>query len=56
LKQLDPEEIKERLAARRQEGMCKSLADFQALAKQRGYKSGWAYHRWQARQSKTRTP
>jgi superfamily II DNA or RNA helicase len=52
LKQLDPEEIKERLAARRQEGMCKSLADFQALAKARGYKPGWAYHRWQARQGK----
>lgn len=41
-------------AAKRQrwleERECKSLDDWQALAARRGYKSGWAYVRWQARQ------
>lgn len=25
---------------------CRSFQDYQALAKRRGYKPGWAYHRW----------
>jgi len=30
-----------------------SLADFQRIAEERGYKAGWAYHRWQAKQRRT---
>lgn len=29
---------------------CHTLDDWQRLARERGYKSGWAHHRWQARQ------
>jgi hypothetical protein len=28
---------------------CRSLEDFQILAKKKGYKPGWAYHQFQAR-------
>jgi DNA repair protein RadD len=35
---------------RLEERDCETLEDWQALARARGYKSGWAYHRWQARQ------
>ena len=28
---------------------CRSLHDWQELARKRGFKSGWAWHRWQAR-------
>lgn len=35
---------------RREEAACHTLADWQALAAKRGYKSGWAFHRYQARQ------
>jgi hypothetical protein len=36
-------------AKRREEGRAKTLADLQALGMARGYKPGWAMHRWQAR-------
>lgn len=36
-------------AKKKEEGACKTLADLQALGKKRGYRSGWAYFRWQAR-------
>lgn len=36
-------EIRRRL---REENDCKSLEDFQRLARMRGYKPGWAYFRW----------
>lgn len=35
---------------RLEERDCRTLDDWRALAAQRGYKSGWAMHRWQARQ------
>jgi DNA repair protein RadD len=34
----------------KEERECTSLEDWQALARARGYKPGWAYVRWQARQ------
>jgi superfamily II DNA or RNA helicase len=39
---------------RREEGACKTLEEFQALGQSRGYKPGWAAHRWAARQGKTK--
>lgn len=36
--------------AKREEGRCQTLADWQALAARRGYSSGWAWHRFNARQ------
>ena len=36
--------------AKREEGACRTLEDWQALASRRGYSSGWAWHRFQARQ------
>lgn len=35
---------------RMEEADCHTLDDWRALAQQRGYKPGWAMHRWQARQ------
>lgn len=35
---------------RLEESDCHTLDDWRALAMQRGYKMGWAMHRWQARQ------
>jgi superfamily II DNA or RNA helicase len=43
----------EDISKKREEGKCKTLDDFRALAKQRGYKLGWAFFRWQARQRKS---
>ena len=40
----------ERRRLKREESACKTLDDWRALAAQRGYKDGWAYHRFQARQ------
>jgi superfamily II DNA or RNA helicase len=37
-----------------EEGKCRSLADWQALARKRGFKPGWAYFRYQAKQGKQR--
>ncbi len=43
-------------AARRQrvqeERECQSLADFEALGRSRGYKAGWAHHRWTLRKQR----
>lgn len=46
------EEVKraQKWAKRREERDCDTLEDWQALARERGYKPGWAYVRWQARQ------
>lgn len=46
------EEDKKRMFARREEGQCKTLADFEELAKARGYKPGWAHYRYNARQGR----
>lgn len=35
-----------------QERDCKSLADFEALGRARGYKPGWARHRWNLREQR----
>jgi superfamily II DNA or RNA helicase len=53
LQRLSIEDISKKREERRQEGKCKTLDDFRALAKQRGYKLGWAFFRWQARQRKS---
>lgn len=37
-------------ARRLEERDCVTLDDWQALARQRGHRNGWAFHRWQARQ------
>lgn len=34
------------------EGKCKTLEDLEALGRERGYKAGWAAHRWAARQQR----
>ncbi|MBH0112734.1 DEAD/DEAH box helicase [Novosphingobium sp. YJ-S2-02] len=39
-----------RRAARKEESECETLSDWQDLARRRGYKMGWAMHRYQARQ------
>lgn len=54
LKMVDPEVLAQRYQARREEGLCKTLEDFQKLAVKRGYKPGWARYRWQARLEKRR--
>lgn len=36
--------------ARREESQCHTLADWQELARKRGYSPGWAFHRFNARQ------
>lgn len=46
------EENRKKMFARREEGQCNSLADFQALAEKRGYAPGWAYHRYKAQQQR----
>ena len=43
-----------RISALREEYDCRTLHDWQALAKRRGFKSGWAWHRWTTR--KRRAP
>jgi superfamily II DNA or RNA helicase len=39
-------------AAQVDEWKANSLEDFQAIAEARGYKPGWAWHRWQAKQKR----
>ena len=53
LQRLSIEDIAAKRESRREEGKCRTLEDFKALARQRGYKPGWAYFRWQARQRKS---
>jgi len=50
LQRLSIEDIAKKRDERREEGKCKTLDDFRSLAAKRGYKPGWAYFRWQARQ------
>lgn len=50
LTEVDIQEIRKN--KRMEEGMCKTLEELQELGKERGYKSGWAYARWSARQGK----
>lgn len=52
LQRLSIEDIAAKRESRREEAKCRTLEDFKALARQRGYKPGWAYFRWQARQRK----
>lgn len=55
LQELDSKRMEELEAERakmfrkREEAMCYTLADFQDLAKRRGYAPGWAYHRHKAK-------
>ena len=53
LQRLSIEDISKKREERREEAKCKTLEDFRALAKLRGYKLGWAFFRWQARQRKS---
>lgn len=46
------DEAYEKAGRRLEERRCESLADWQALAAERGYKPGWALRRWQLRQNK----
>jgi hypothetical protein len=50
LAEVSAAELAMRRAERREESVSHTLADWQALAARRGYKPGWAYHRYQARQ------
>jgi len=43
-----------RAISRREEARMQTLADWEALARQRGYKLGWARHRFEARQARQR--
>lgn len=49
LQRMTPERMAEIHEKKREEWGCKTLADWMALAKRRGYKAGWAFHRFQAR-------
>lgn len=53
LQRLSIEDISKKREDRREEGKCKTLDDFRALAAKRGYKPGWAYFRWQNRKRNT---
>jgi superfamily II DNA or RNA helicase len=53
LQRLSIEDIARKRDERREEGMCRTLDDFRALAARRGYKPGWAFFRWKARSRKT---
>ena len=44
----------ERRARGFEESQAKSLADWQAIARKRGYKPGWAFYRWRAREQRNR--
>lgn len=52
LQRLSIEDIAAKREERREEGKCRTLEDFRALAARRGYKPGWAFFRWQARSRK----
>lgn len=49
LEEVDKEAL--RRARRREERSCRTLEDYQALAAARGYKPGWAKHRYEAAQA-----
>jgi len=53
LQRLSIEDIQKKRDERREEGKCKTLDDFRSLAAKRGYKPGWAFFRWKARQRKS---
>jgi len=55
LEEIDAEQIERDRAKQfraREEAACKTLEDWQALAESRGYKPGWAHHRFNARQGR----
>lgn len=55
LSKITIEDIAARRTRAREESQCKTLKDFQMLARERNYHVGWAYYRWKARQKKTTT-
>lgn len=56
LARLDAAAIAAARDKRRAEGRAQSLEDLLALEKARGYKHGWAFHRWKARQARSAPP
>jgi hypothetical protein len=44
-------DLERRLQFKAEIKQCKTLADYIAMAKRRGYKSGWAYIKWNDRKS-----
>ena len=52
LRRLDPAEVARRHQLKREEWGCNTLADWQALARARGHKPGWAFIRWKERSMK----
>lgn len=55
LQEIDIERLREHhqfVAQKIEERGCKSLADWERLAAIRGFKRGWAWHRWQLQQRK----
>lgn len=57
LQEIDIERLREHhqfVVQKIEERGCKSLADWERLAHVRGFKKGWAWHRWQLQQRKAR--
>lgn len=55
LKEIDEQQrIQQRNEKKREESQCRTLEDFQRLGERRGYKPGWAAHRFAARSQRTR--
>jgi len=52
LEALDAEKVAASRMRLREEGKAQTLADLMALAKQRGYRAGWAIHRFNARKQR----
>jgi DNA repair protein RadD len=52
LERLSFEELTRRVAARREEGACQTLEDWQKLGHERGHKPGWAWFRFNARKDR----
>ena len=54
LQQLEAQKLMEHRQQIIENAKCRSFQDYQALAKRRGYKPGWAYHRWKMSKWNTR--
>ena len=48
----EAQKLHEMMFKKREEGKASTLADFQAIAKERGYNPGWAYHRMKSREQR----